>query len=87
MRPRKGTKTIIVNSSSLIIGLFIKMRPRKGTKTWMSILFIFTDVIYKDETPEGDENLFIKTDVVSLKIYKDETPEGDENHYRRLREN
>ena len=33
------------------------MRPRKGTKTRKSgVLNHFTNLIYKDETPEGDEN-------------------------------
>ena len=36
-------------------------------------------IIYKDETPEGDENIsFIDIHIFFL-IYKDETPEGDEN--------
>ena len=36
--------------------------------------------IYKDETPEGDENryYFLKRNE-RRGIYKDETPEGDEN--------
>ena len=39
--------------------------------------------IYKDETPEGDENNVspLRIDTHTY-IYKDETPEGDENYSR-----
>ena len=58
------------------------MRPRKGTKT-VSVPSISTEsTIYKDETPEGDENMskpFSKPFLIC--IYKDETPEGDEKNH------
>ena len=57
------------------------MRPRKGTKTLvpMTVLVILI-FIYKDETPEGDENQELTNLKTAEKIiYKDETPEGDEN--------
>ena len=38
------------------------------------------EAIYKDETPEGDENHGYHCRAVrDGTIYKDETPEGDEN--------
>ena len=58
MRPRKGTKTgvpIKAYKSSYLP--FIKMRPRKGTKTMYMFLLTLSSPIYKDETPEGDENI------------------------------
>ena len=57
------------------------MRPRKGTKTKKQVnCKLLNYTIYKDETPEGDENSYRqpRTDAPQ-KIYKDETPEGDEN--------
>ena len=57
------------------------MRPRKGTKTGL-IYFIKNKIeeIYKDETPEGDENFLKLLNISAIQsIYKDETPEGDEN--------
>ena len=56
------------------------MRPRKGTKTLLPFSNVPIIIIYKDETPEGDENPF-SVCIVSwvIRIYKDETPEGDEN--------
>ena len=57
------------------------MRPRKGTKTSLISRIWSSSNIYKDETPEGDENpiTVALVPVIVLVIYKDETPEGDEN--------
>ena len=60
------------------------MRPRKGTKTDKAGVPTFKLVIYKDETPEGDENLPPRVQCLYYLIYKDETPEGDENKYKAL---
>ena len=60
------------------------MRPRKGTKTICPFSYHNNHLIYKDETPEGDENqssFHIRGDIM---IYKDETTEGDENCSLRL---
>ena len=59
------------------------MRPRKGTKTSHRTVQQSDPVIYKDETPEGDENNVspLRIDTHTY-IYKDETPEGDENYSR-----
>ncbi len=64
------------------------MRPRKGTKTlsWSGYSESTCLIIYKDETPEGDENRtpsYCKSGI--HQIYKDETPEGDENSVFLLR--
>ena len=57
------------------------MRPRKGTKTYQPFQKLFHILIYKDETPEGDENSVNSSALYSaVGIYKDETPEGDENY-------
>ena len=46
----------------------------------ISINICLRSSIYKDETPEGDENTLIELVRIGARtIYKDETPEGDEN--------
>ena len=56
------------------------MRSRKGTKTENLMWLNQACYIYKDETPEGDENHdSLTSSRYHTQIYKDETPEGDEN--------
>ena len=73
MRPQKGTKTELLRTVKAVFIKFIKMRPRKGTKTDLSIPLRIGVWIYKDETPEGDENTrtsvsFSRQSVIFIKM-------------------